>query len=192
MKIQIHRYLNRTKMAGPGWRFCIWVQGCSRRCENCMAKETWLHNDGSAMDTEELLKQIVAVPDIEGVTFLGGEPFEQPRAVALLAQGVKNSGLSVVTFTGFTIEELSSQSNPYVQYLLKVTDLLIDGPFIEDKFSLNRPWVGSSNQRFQFLTERYNENDLIGVRNQVEIRITPNGKTLINGMCDFSKIKGLL
>ena len=192
MQIQIHRYLNRTKMAGPGWRFCIWVQGCSRHCKGCMAKETWPHNGGAVIDTRELLKQIAATSDIEGVSFLGGEPFEQPDAVAALAEQIQAAGLSIVTFTGFTHEELISLDNQKIRRLLETTDLLIDGSFAQDRFDLSRPWVGSSNQRFQFLTDRYNESDLAEVHNQIEVRIAPNGKTLINGMGDFSKIKELL
>lgn len=76
MQIQIYRLLEHTKMAGPGWRFCIWVQGCSRHCEGCMSKETWPHDGGIAMDTQTLFNQIVTTSNIEGVTFLGGEPFE--------------------------------------------------------------------------------------------------------------------
>jgi anaerobic ribonucleoside-triphosphate reductase activating protein len=139
-----------------------------------------------------LFQQISAVKDIEGITFLGGEPFEQPEAVAALAELSQAAGLSVVTFTGFRYEELRSFDNRLVKLLLNATDLLIDGPFIREQFDLSRPWVGSSNQRFHFLTERYNENDLSGIHNQIEVRIAPNGKTLINGMGDFSKIKKIL
>ena len=192
MRIQIYRLLERTKMAGPGWRFCLWVQGCSRKCKGCMAEETWPHDGGTTMDTETLSRQISAVPDVEGITFLGGEPFEQPEMVAVLAQKAQTAGLSVVTFTGFTYEELLSSNDSYVRRLLDATDLLIDGPFVQEQFDISRPWVGSSNQQFRFLTDRYKESDLEEIHNQFEIRIAPNGKTLINGMGDFSRIKKLL
>ncbi|MDR1630659.1 MAG: radical SAM protein [Oscillospiraceae bacterium] len=192
MKIQIYRLLERTKMAGPGWRFCIWVQGCSRRCEGCVARETWPHNGGTEMRTGDLFHQISSVPDIEGITFLGGEPFEQPGAVAALAKQAQAAGLSVVAFTGFTYEELLVMNHPHVLQLLNATDLLIDGPFIQAQFDLNRPWVGSANQRYRFLTDRYQESDLAGITNQIEVRIAPNGKTLVNGMGDFAEIQKLL
>ena len=192
MEIQVYRYLERTKMAGFGWRFCLWVQGCSRRCEGCMAEETWSHSDGVTMCTKEIWKQITATPNIEGITFLGGEPFEQAQAVAMLAQKAQAIGLSVLTFTGFTYEELTFLDHLHFRQLLDATDLLIDGSFSQKQFDLKRPWVGSSNQQFHFLSDRYKESDLKGVHNQIEVRIAPNGKTLINGMGDFSKIKELL
>jgi anaerobic ribonucleoside-triphosphate reductase activating protein len=157
-----------------------------------MAKETWAHDSGTPMNTDEILKLITAPADTEGVTFLGGEPFEQAQALAVLAEQVQSVGLSVVVFTGFTHDELLSLDNPHVQRLLNSTDLLIDGAFVEEKYDLSRPWVGSSNQRYRFLSERYSESDLAGVRNQIEVRIAPDGKTLINGMGDFSKIQKLM
>jgi len=192
MQIQIYRLLERTKMAGPGWRFCLWVQGCSRHCEGCMAKETWPPSAGSPIELSELLRQVVVTPDIEGATFLGGEPFEQAEAISELAGHLKASGLSVVTFTGFQYEELLLLEDPNIQGLLDSTDLLIDGPFIQERFDLSRPWIGSSNQQFHFLSNRYSESDLQGIHNQIEIRIAPNGTTIVNGMGDFSKIKKLL
>lgn len=192
MQIQIYRFLERTKMSGPGWRFSIWVQGCSRHCKGCMADETWPHDAGITMDTVELFRQISAVPDIEGVTFLGGEPFEQPEAVVALAKQVQDMGLSVVTFTGFTYDELFLSDNPHIRQLLNVTDLLIDGPFIQEQFDLSHPWVGSANQKFRFLSDRYSNDDLLGIQNKIEVRIAVSGKTLINGMGDFDKIKKLL
>lgn len=98
----------------------------------------------------------------------------------------------MLAFTGFTCGELLSSENPHIRRTLDATDLLIDGPFIQKKLDLSRPWVGSSNQQFWFLTARYTEKDLEGIENQIEVRIAPNGKILINGMGDFSKIKKLL
>jgi anaerobic ribonucleoside-triphosphate reductase activating protein len=161
-----------------------------------MAEETWPFDAGSVMDTETLLRKILDVRDIEGITFLGGEPFEQPEALGFLAQRVRSAGLSVVVFTGYTYAELLSgchaQNRVYVGRLLEAADLLIDGSFVQEQFDLSRPWVGSGNQQFYFLSERYNENDLLGIHNQIEIRIAQNGAVLINGMGEFSKIKNLL
>jgi anaerobic ribonucleoside-triphosphate reductase activating protein len=192
MKIQVFRILARTKMAGPGWRFCLWVQGCSRHCEGCMASETWPPDGGTAMDTETLFSQIIATPQIAGLTFLGGEPFEQAEAVATLARQVRGAGLSVVAFTGFTYEELLAAEDPHIGQALAATDLLIDGAFVQTEFDLSRPWVGSKNQRYHFLTDRYRESDLDGINNQIEVRIAKGGETLINGMGDFAQISKLL
>lgn len=192
MEIRVYRYLEKTRMAGPGSRFCLWVQGCGRRCDGCMAVETWPHDGGTLVDIDEMCRLISETPDIEGVTFLGGEPFEQAAVLSVLAYKIKSAGLSIVVFTGFTYEELLKSNDRDVQELLQTTDLLIDGPFIKDKFDLSRPWVGSSNQQYRFLTNRYSENDITNVHNQIEVRISPNGKTLINGMGNFEKIKNLM
>jgi len=191
MHIQVYRILDRTQMAGPGWRFCLWVQGCSRHCKGCEASDTWSPYDGTSMNTAALIDQITSTPDIEGVSFLGGEPFEQAEALALIAEQVRAAGLSVVSFSGYTYEELSVGSFA-MQRLLNATDLLIDGPFVQEEQSFSRAWVGSNNQRFVFLTDRYNENDVREARNQIEVRIASNGAALINGMGDFSRIRELL
>lgn len=192
MNIRIYRILEKTKMAGPGHRFCLWVQGCSRHCKGCMAPETWPFDGGSSMDTVNIIKQISDVSGIEGITFLGGEPLEQAEAVYEIAKEARSMGLSVTIFTGYTYNELLTKNIDYIAKLLSVTDLLIDGPFILEEFQLDRPWVGSSNQQYRFLTNRYSERDLAGVHNQIEVRIFSDGKALVNGMGDFEKIKKLL
>ena len=192
MQIRVHNLLERTKMAGPGWRFCLWVQGCSRHCEGCMATATWDFKSGISMDIQNIFEQVASTSDIEGITFLGGEPFEQAKAVAALAIKVKSTGLSVVTFTGFTYKELLENNSPHIKDLLAATDLLIDGSFIQKRFDLSRPWVGSDNQQYHFLSNHYDKNTLYGVQNQIEVRINTDGSTFINGMGDFSKIKNLL
>lgn len=192
MRLQVHRILDSTLMAGPGRRFCVWVQGCSRHCEGCAASDTWAFDGGMPMDTDALFSQIAATPHIEGVTFLGGEPFEQAEAVAALAEAAQNGGLSVVTFTGYTLPALREGAIKAADALLCATDLLIDGPFERARFDLSRPWVGSANQRYHFLTGRYGPDDLVGVKNRVEVRIAPDGSALVNGMGDFDAIKNLL
>ena len=192
MDIRVYRLLHQTKMAGPGQRFCLWVQGCSRHCKGCMAYETWPFEGGTLMDTEDILQSIASTTNIEGVTFLGGEPFEQAAAVGELAQEVKEIGLSVVVFTGYTYEELRKKEDGTIKKLLEQTDLLIDGPFVQEKFDLSRPWVGSSNQQYRFLTDRYHARDLENIRNQIEVRLSPDGKALLNGMGDFERVKKLL
>jgi anaerobic ribonucleoside-triphosphate reductase activating protein len=157
-----------------------------------MAEDTWSHLEGELLETDTLKQRITATPALEGVTFLGGEPFEQAEAVASLASYARTIGLSVVTFTGFTLSELRASSNASVLALLNTTDLLIDGAFKQEHFDLSRPWVGSSNQGYHFLTDRYKSSELQGITNQVEARIAPDGSVLINGMGDFAKLKTLV
>jgi len=77
--------------------------------------------------------------------------------------------------------------------LLAITDLLIDGPFREDKTDLSRQWVGSSNQRYHFLTDRYRQLEarLMEIPNRIEVRILPTGEVLINGMIRSDDLRSL-
>lgn len=181
MKVRVHKILKSTKVEGPGTRYCIWFQGCSRHCKGCWAKATWAHDGGEEFDTEEILSDILATKGIEGITFLGGEPFEQPEALKFLARGAKEAGLSVLCFTGGKIEDIEDRE------ILNYIDLLIDGEYREEEQDFSRPWVGSRNQRYHFLTDRYDEKIFTDYKNKIEINIQKNGLIFINGMGDFEK-----
>lgn len=182
--LRIHRFLPFTRVEGPGQRACVWVQGCPIRCPGCFNPGTWSKNGGYHITIEELEARILDVSDIEGVTFLGGEPFEQAEGLASLGRRVRREGLSVMTFTGYTYEDILNSPRSGWHALLGVTDLLIDGPYIRDLTDTSRPWVGSSNQRYHFLTPRYRhlEAELGHTPNRLEIRLQPDGKIFINGL----------
>ena len=185
MKIRIYHILKNTKTEGPGTRYCIWFQGCMRHCKVCWAVETWDLKGGKEYNVIDILNDIFSTPDIEGVTFLGGEPFEQPEALMFLASNIKQKCLSVVCFTGYKIEYLQKK----YKNILSEIDLLIDGEFIEEEKDFSRPWVGSKNQKYYFLTDRYNESILTKYKNKIEINIQKNGKIFINGIGDFDKLE---
>lgn len=187
--VEVYKILKTTQVEGPGKRFCIWVQGCKKHCPDCWAKDTWEFGVGTEYSVAELIEQINEVQDIEGVTFLGGEPFEQAQELAELSIKIKNLGLSVVCFTGYTLEELHAKNDENVELFLSNMDLLIDGGFEQDKFDLSRPWVGSSNQRYIFLTDFYSPKIISQYKNKIEARIGEDGKLEINGMGDFEQIR---
>ncbi len=186
MKLRVFNILKNTKVEGPETRYCIWVQGCSRHCRGCQAVHTWSHSGGILYDVNDIISDIKKQKNIEGVTFLGGEPFEQAEALGIIAKAVKETGLGVLCFTGGLFEEL--QLIDENKTLLENIDLLIDGAFEADKIDYSRPWCGSSNQRYHFLTNRYNEDILKKYTNKVEINISKNGTIFMNGMGDFEKI----
>lgn len=191
--MRINRILDITKAEGPHERLCIWAQGCSRRCEGCFAKDTWDKNGGSEMSVEEIFRRIDKVRDrIEGITLLGGEPFEQADEVSKIAQYAKGLGLGVITFTGGTYEVLGESEDKGVRALLESTDLLIDGEFELEKREFTRPLVGSSGQRFIFLTDRYSEEEIMSYKNRFEVRVRPSGEIQVNGMGDTDKLMLLL
>lgn len=196
MNLQIHRFLPLTKAEGPGKRACLWVQGCSINCNGCAVPWTWTSKGGHLISTQELYEKIMESKlknGIEGVTFLGGEPFDQAIALADLAKKLKAEGLSIMTFSGYTYEHLLNAKRNDWEDLLKVTDLLIDGPFIQDKLDISRPWVGSSNQNYRFLTDRYLplRDNLFEIPNRLEVRLQTNGQIMINGMATSKTIEEL-
>ncbi len=184
MTLRVHTFIGRTAVEGPGERACVWVQGCPIRCVGCFNPETWPFEGGTEMTVDDLFERVSRENDIEGITFLGGEPFAQAAPLAELAERLREKGLSVVTFTGYTVERIRAAGDAAWDRLLAATDLLIDGPFVEAQADQGRPWVGSSNKRFIFLTGRYRhlEADLNDIPNGLELRISPEGGVTINGM----------
>lgn len=191
--VRVYKIIKNTSCEGPNKRFCIWTQGCNHHCEDCYAKETWPINSGIEYSIDELFTLIKEERNkIEGVTFLGGEPFLQYEELSKLSKLIKSLDLSIVCFTGFTYEELKQKNTPEINDFLGNIDLLIDGKFVKEKFDLSRPWVGSSNQRYIFLSDRYNLDEIMQYKNKIEIRFSKDGKVEINGMADFSDIENKL
>lgn len=144
-----------TKL-GPGVRFGIWTQGCPRRCSGCMSPNSQALNQGYLVNVEALSKQIVDSGRTE-LTISGGEPFLQAKQLIALIDKVRETvDLGVIIYTGYTIDELNSSENIYYKKLLKKSDLIVDGEYVE---SLNdgKNLRGSSNQRAIPLTDRYRD-----------------------------------
>lgn len=190
--MRIHRILPRTRAEGPGMRFTIWTQGCHNACPGCYATALWDENGGQEIPTDELIRQIRQTSGIEGITFLGGEPMEQAGDLAKIAAAAQSDGLSVLTFTGLLYEDLLAEADPHRMALLRHTDLLIDGPYLADRHDVSRPWVGSTNQRYLFLTARYSMADVEQCRNRIEFRLDKNGTLRLNGMGDFAVLERML
>lgn len=136
-------------MDGPGIRFVIFAQGCVHHCKGCHNPSTFDLNGGTLIEVEELISQIKKNPLLKGVTFSGGEPFLQAGVLAEIAKQCHLLGLDVISYTGYTFEKLVSgfDEHPEWQKLLSNVDILIDGPFIQEKKSLMLLFRGSSNQR---------------------------------------------
>ncbi|MBM7553227.1 4Fe-4S single cluster domain-containing protein [Thalassobacillus pellis] len=197
MDIRIHRYIPISNVEGPGKRACIWVQGCPIQCKGCGVPWTWSKDGGTSISIDELfnkIKRSVEINNIEGVTYLGGEPFEQAEGLAKLSEKIRSLGLSIMTFSGYTIEKIKSNNRSSWSKLLNLTDLLIDGPFIESKLDLSMPWKGSSNQKYHFLTDRYIELEgkLDCIPNRIEIQFDDKGEFAINGMAKHNDLERLI
>lgn len=190
--MRIHRIIPCTRAEGPGLRFTIWVQGCHNYCRGCYATALWDENGGWEISTEDLIRRIRETPGIEGITFLGGEPMEQAGELAKVAAAAREMGLSVLTFTGLVYERILDEAEAERLALLAYTDLLIDGPYLPQRHDTSRPWVGSDNQRYLFLSDRYTMQDVVCCRNRVELRVSRDGVVRLNGMGDFAALERML
>lgn len=129
------------------------------------------------------------------MTLLGGEPFEQAESFAQFASAVRAQGLSVMIFTGHYLDKLAGPDAPHGSAaLLAQTDLLVDGPYIASEPDLNRPWVGSRNQSFHFLTDRYSHlrEGLTGLGDRLEVRVSTRGEVTLNGWANVAMLDDLL
>ncbi len=148
-----------TEAEGPGRRYALWVQGCPLRCPGCCNPHFLAFETARIMPVDEVAREMLDSRGIEGVTFLGGEPFSQAEALAAVARRCRDAGLSVMVFSGHTLQHLRRGAEPGWGELLEATDLLVDGPYLRQRHSTGRRWIGSDNQRVHFLTERYADLD---------------------------------
>lgn len=149
MELRIAGTENDSIVDGPGFRFTIFVQGCPHHCPGCHNPQTHDFAAGTVTDTDALLARIRENPLLDGVTFSGGEPFCQAKALAALGAQIKALGMHLMTYTGFPFEQLLKEQNDENGYgaLLAVTDVLVDGRFIEAQKSYLLRFKGSANQR---------------------------------------------
>ena len=134
---------------GPGLRYVIFTQGCPHRCPNCHNPTSWDMDTGKEFTVKEIIRMLKKQKKIQGVTFSGGEPFLQAAELSQVALAAHQLGLDVVTYSGFTYEELIEQGKNDINItaLLSASDLLIDGKYIDAKRDSSLPFRGSSNQR---------------------------------------------
>jgi anaerobic ribonucleoside-triphosphate reductase activating protein len=134
---------------GPGFRYVVFVQGCPHHCPGCHNPQSHPFEGGTPRTAEELFAEFRENPLLAGITLSGGEPFCQATALCALAQMVKDAGKTVIAYSGYTLEQLlqKSEKEPDILRLLKLTDTLIDGPYVESKRNLELLFRGSENQR---------------------------------------------
>ncbi len=147
--LRINGVVAESCVDGPGLRYTIFVQGCPHHCEGCHNPQTHDFNGGQLVESERILKEIKSDPLLSGVTFSGGEPFCQGEALAELAREVHALGMDVMTYSGWTLEQLQEKATKEegVKALLEETDILVDGPFILTERDLELDFRGSRNQR---------------------------------------------
>jgi anaerobic ribonucleoside-triphosphate reductase activating protein len=195
----IHNRIANSTANGPGERVVVWVQGCSLACSGCWNSETHPFVKDKDMLISELADWILN-QNVEGVTFSGGEPFQQAPALELLISFIKERRpeLSIGSFTGYTLQELRDGKfnwwHPELRTMipgdaklsnaiLKQMDFIIAGRYNQLQRCDDKPLCGSRNQEVHFLSSRYNHKDLHA--NIVEMVVDPEaGLVQITGFPD--------
>ena len=148
---------------GEGVRVSLFVSGCGNRCKGCFQPQTWDFGYGRPFtaETEETLLQMLSPGYINGLSLLGGEPFEPENQRSLLPflRRVRETypGKTIWAFSGFTYEQLLDPGSRArcgcTDELLNLLDVLVDGPFVERLHDISLRFRGSSNQRLIDLNE---------------------------------------
>ena len=157
MQIRIAGLVPESFVDGDGIRFAVFMQGCLRNCEGCQNPDTHALDGGQLVDTDEILTAIKKNPLLSGITLTGGEPLLQIEPATELARAVKNFGLNVWCYTGYTFEDLPADS----KQLLDFVDILVDGAFDITRRDLTLQFRGSTNQRIIDVKKSREQNKIV-------------------------------
>ena len=169
-----------SKVNGPGNRFVLWTQGCSKGCKNCFNPETWsyeVYKELSPRQISELIKNF----EVDGVTISGGDPLEQEEELLELLFLLKEIKLpkGIILFTGFSRNEI--RENPIREKCLRYIDVLIDGRY-EDELRISSGLRGSENQNIIYFSDKIKPEELM-MEQEIEI-----GDGYISGFPYIDKI----
>jgi len=172
-----------SKVNGPGNRFVLWTQGCSKGCSECFNPETWstnVYKELSPTQIFELIKNF----EVDGVTISGGDPLEQEDELLELLMLISTIRLrkGVILFSGFTRAEISR--DPIREECLRYVDVLIDGRY-EKNLKIDFSLRGSSNQTFYFFSDKILSSELL-FDQEVEISSFEDS-VIITGFPNVSK-----
>jgi anaerobic ribonucleoside-triphosphate reductase activating protein len=187
--VRVARILHGTTAEGPGLRTAVWFQGCSIRCKGCINPHLFSPRGGTDAPITDIVDQAVTA-GVEGLTLIGGEPFDQPAAGASLAVAAQARGIGVIAFSGYEYESLRGRDEPTADFLAAI-DLLIDGPYQSWNPERKRALVGSSNQRFIHITDRYKTYRPEVTANRIDVRVRPDGSIDVAGFLDTTGLSAL-
>jgi len=148
---------------GPGMRRVFFAQGCKHNCKGCFNSDTHDFAGGEERMLDELIKDTLDNPILRGVTFSGGDPWEQADKFAYMAKAFKDKGLNVWSYTGYTYEYIIEHKDEYEGWndLINCIDVLVDGRFEEEKQQDGLKFRGSINQRIIDVKESLRLNEII-------------------------------
>lgn len=155
-KIYLFRLYHHSTVDGPGRRSVVQFAGCSIRCLGCYVPETHERANGKPTWIKEIVAEIdKRSGEHDGVTILGGEPFDQIESLEKLVRKLKQRKYHLTVYSGYTLENLLARESESIKRILANTDLLIDGAFKREFTKNAGEYRGSSNQRliFQLLSD---------------------------------------
>lgn len=164
--MRIAGVIRQSIVDGPGLRFVVFTQGCPHQCAGCHNPETHSFSGGYDCEVGKILTEIEKNPLLKGVTLSGGEPFCRAEELLPLVRAVREKGMDVYCYSGYTFEELleTSKSNAAAAALLAQIDVLIDGPFVLEQRDLELKFRGSSNQRILDIKKSLQEKKPVNYR----------------------------
>ena len=165
--IRLAGVVRESIVDGPGIRFVVFCQGCPHLCPGCHNPVTHDFAGGYPCEVEKIVKAIDENPLLDGVTFSGGEPACQPKAFLNLAKQIKERGLNLIMYSGFTLEQLTKMGteDEALAGLLDHLDYLIDGRYEEAERDLTLAFRGSRNQRIIDMKETRSTGEIITLEN---------------------------
>lgn len=145
MSLRVLQIVPGTSVDGPGLRTSVYLAGCSHSCPGCQNPSSWDFNSGEEMTAREVAE--IVISHGFNLTLTGGDPLlhSDLDEVEQLVRLVRDSGLTVWVYTGYTFEALK-ESGRY-ETLLPLFEAIVEGPFIESRLSPSLPFRGSDNQR---------------------------------------------
>ena len=158
---------------GPGVRISLFVSGCTHKCKGCFNEDAWDFKYGKEFtkNEEDYIIELLKPDYIEGITILGGEPFEyvNQKGILPLIRRIKKElpNKSIWCFSGYTLDKdiLDDMCNKFdeTKELISYIDVLVDGKFELDKKDLKLKFRGSSNQRIIDVKESLKQNKVITI-----------------------------
>lgn len=146
--VYLFRIYHYSTVDGPGRRSVVQLAGCSIRCPSCYVPETHNIENGTRIFVDEIVARVDKKSgEHNGVTILGGEPFDQIDGLITLVEKLKEKSFDLTIYSGYTLENLLRRKNPKIDEILAKTDLLIDGAYDRELTNRAGEYRGSSNQQ---------------------------------------------
>ena len=149
--LRIAGYYHDSLVEGPGRRSSVLVTGCTLGCQGCWVPTLHPAEAGTLVPVD-LLAEALLDPSYErdGISILGGEPFQQPEGLLGLVRALRERGCPhILCYSGYSYEALRRRASrqPTIGAILDEIQMLIDGPYVEPLAAGAGPWTGSANQR---------------------------------------------